>query len=82
MTTTASTPIPAKPISPDDALKVAHCDAEKAYGDLTPYRIAITLEPDGWHIDYEFKQAGIQGGGPHYVIDTNSGAILHKRYEQ
>jgi hypothetical protein len=65
-----------------EVLRIAHQDAEKAYRDLSPYRIAITLEPDGWHIDYDFKEPGIQGGGPHYVIDAASGVILRKWYEQ
>jgi len=80
--TPSSAPATSKRIAPDDALRVAHVDAEKAYRDLSPYRIAITLEPDGWHIDYDFKEEGIQGGGPHYVIDVASGAILRKWYEQ
>jgi len=49
---------------------------------LTPYRISIALEPDGWHIDYELKDPHLNGGGPHYVIDPASGAIVGKRYEQ
>jgi hypothetical protein len=69
-------------ITAEQALEVARQDAEKAYGDLSVYRIAITLEPDGWHIDYDFKQPGLQGGGPHYVLDARSGAILRKWYEQ
>jgi hypothetical protein len=81
-TTPPSAPATGKRISPDGALRVAQLDAEKAYRDLSPYRIAITLEPDGWHIDYDFKKEGMQGGGPHYVIDAASGVILHKRYEQ
>jgi hypothetical protein len=68
--------------SADEALKVARLDAEEAYRDLSPYRIEISLEQDGWHIDYEFKNPRMQGGGPHYVIDRTSGAILRKRYEQ
>jgi hypothetical protein len=66
----------------DEALKVARVDAEQAYRDLTPYRIQVTLEPDGWHIDYEFNGPGVQGGGPHYVVDVMTGTILAKRYEQ
>jgi hypothetical protein len=66
----------------DQALRVARLDAEKAYRDLSPFRIQITLEPDGWHIDYELIDSGLQGGGPHYVIDASSGAILVKKYEQ
>lgn len=69
-------------ISCDDALRAARLDAEVAYRDLTPYRIEIVLQPDGWHIDYELRNPHLQGGGPHYVIDAVTGAILLKRYEQ
>ncbi len=50
--------------------------------DLTPYRIRIALELDGWHVDYDLKEPGLKGGGPHYLIDATTGAILSKRYEQ
>jgi hypothetical protein len=69
-------------ISSDQALKVARLDAENAYRDLSFYRILISLEPDGWHIDYEFKNTRLQGGGPHYIIDVVDGHIISKRYEQ
>ncbi|MFL5340066.1 MAG: hypothetical protein ACJ8F7_07935 [Gemmataceae bacterium] len=66
----------------DEVLKIARLDAERAYRDLTPYRIAIVLEADGWHVDYQLKNTALSGGGPHYVIDPTTGAILVKRYEQ
>jgi hypothetical protein len=66
----------------DQALKIARDDAEKAYRDLSGYRITILLGPDGWHIDYDLTKPLIAGGGPHYVIDATSGAVLSKRYEQ
>jgi hypothetical protein len=69
-------------ISCDQALKVAQMDAEKAYRDLSPFRIEITLEQDGWHIDYEIKHEDWNGGGPHYVIDAQTGNIIFKTYEQ
>jgi uncharacterized membrane protein YkoI len=69
-------------ISCDQALRIARTDAESAYRDLSMYRIAISLEEDGWLVDYELKDPNLQGGGPHYVIDARTGAILSKRYEQ
>jgi hypothetical protein len=69
-------------VSSDEALRVARLDAEKAYRDLSPYRVTIVLETDGWHIDYELKNPNAQGGGPHYLIDATSGAILAKKYAQ
>jgi hypothetical protein len=69
-------------ISSDRALTIALADASRAYRDLSIYRIQLVLEHDGWHIDYEVKDPTLKGGGPHYLIDATSGAILAKRYEQ
>ena len=69
-------------IAGDQALTIAQTDAVPAYRDLTPYRIQLALETDGWHIDYELKIARLKGGGPHYVIDAATGEIVSKRYEQ
>ena len=69
-------------IGPDEALVRAHKDATEAYRDLSSYRIRVALELDGWHVDYEVKEPGRKGGGPHYLLDPATGAILTKRYEQ
>jgi hypothetical protein len=69
-------------ISCDQALRIARTDAESAYRDLSMYRIAISLEEQGWLVDYELKDPNLQGGGPRYVIDPESGEILSKPYEQ
>jgi hypothetical protein len=69
-------------IAGDQALTIAQADALNAYRDLSAYRIQLVLEADGWHIDYELKDARLKGGGPHYVIDAYTGAIVSKRYEQ
>jgi hypothetical protein len=66
----------------DQALAIAQADALKAYRDLSPYRIQLVLEGDGWHVDYELKDPRLKGGGPHYIIDAITGAIVSKRYEQ
>jgi hypothetical protein len=83
MTTTSATIVgSATGITVDEALRIARLDGEKAYRDLSPYRIQISLEPDGWHIVYEFKNPQVQGGGPQYLIDAVTGAILSKKYYQ
>ena len=64
------------------ALAIARKDAEKAYRDLSGFRIIIARKADGWHIDYELSDIYLHGGGPHYVIDAMTGAIVSKRYEQ
>ena len=69
-------------ITSDQALRIARTDAEAAYRDLTAYRISVALQADGWQVDYELMDAGLHGGGPHYLIDARTGAILAKRYEQ
>lgn len=69
-------------ITSDQALRIARLDAEQVYRDLSPYRASVSLEQDGWHVDYELKDPHLQGGGPHYVIDPGDGAILIKQYEQ
>ena len=69
-------------ITSDHALRIARLDAETAYRDLSIYRIQVSIERDGWHVDYELKDPAAQGGGPHYVIDPVSGRVLSKRYEQ
>jgi hypothetical protein len=66
----------------DQALAIAQADALKAYRSLSSYRIQVVLESDGWHIDYELKDPRVKGGGPHYIIDAATGAIVSKRYEQ
>jgi hypothetical protein len=69
-------------VSCDQALTIAKGDAERVYRDLLLYRITIVFEDDGWHVDYELKDSGLNGGGPHYVIDASTGVIVSKRYEQ
>ena len=69
-------------IAGDQALTIAQADAVKAYRDLSSYRIQVVLEADGWHIDYELRDPRLKGGGPHYIIDAATGAIVAKRYEQ
>ncbi len=69
-------------IAGDRALAIAQADALIAYRDLSPYRVQLVLEADGWHVDYDLKNPGWVGGGPHYVIDALTGTIVSKRYEQ
>jgi hypothetical protein len=76
--------VPAAPakITSDEALRIARLDAEQAYRSLDSYKILVTRESDGWHVDYELKNPAWNGGGPHYVIDPTNGQIVTKRYEQ
>ena len=73
-------------ISCDQALAVAHADAVTApiYEDLSRHKVVVRLEDDGWHVEYWFRGEGRfhTGGGPWYVIDATTGAILDKKYYQ
>ena len=69
-------------VTADQALPIAQAGAAGACRDLSIYRIRLALEHDGWHIDYELKEPGVKGGGPHYVIDAGTGVIVSRRYEQ
>ncbi len=82
MPTTAEENLVQPQITSDQALKIARLDAERAYRDLTPYRVRLELDQDGWHVDYELKNRQVQGGGAHYVIDAHTGMICFRKYEQ
>jgi hypothetical protein len=69
-------------ITRDEALRIARLDGEKAYRDLSDFYVAVALEADGWHVDFELKDSNWCGGGPHYIIDPMDGRILWKIYEQ
>jgi hypothetical protein len=66
----------------DEVLRIAHQDALSVYGDLSGFKITLTPRPDGWHVDYDLTDPLSAGGGPHYVIDVQTGNILTRRYEQ
>lgn len=68
-----------------EALAICHADGLLAYEQLHHYEIEIFLEKDGWHVNYDIRQRNgsrVSGGGPHYVIDANTGEILDKKYYQ
>ncbi|MGL6097517.1 MAG: hypothetical protein ACRC7O_17180 [Fimbriiglobus sp.] len=69
-------------VSSAAAHTIASADASRVYGDLRDLRVEIVLEDDGWHVDYYLANPDLCGGGPHYVIDPTTGAILKKRYDQ
>jgi hypothetical protein len=49
---------------------------------------SVAIEVEGtaqatyYPVDFDLKDVGNRGGGPHYVIDPDSGEIKSKRYEQ
>jgi hypothetical protein len=78
---TEQSPLPS-PLSADDVLRIAQRDALAAYHDLSDYQITLRLLADGWHVEYDLNKPLVAGGGPHYVIDASTGAILSKKYYQ
>ena len=69
-------------LSSDEVLRVARLDAERVYRDFSRFVIRIAREADGWHVDFDLKDATARGGGPHYIIHPETGVIVAKRYEQ
>ena len=69
-------------VDEQEALKIANDDASKQYQDLSIYDILIELDDGNWKIDYELKDKSSQGGGPHYLISSETGKIVSRRYEQ
>ncbi len=65
-----------------EVLRIANQDAQVVYGDLSAFKITLTPCPDGWHIDYDLTDPLSAGGGPHYVVDPQTGIIVSRRYEQ
>lgn len=69
-------------IDKQTALKIAHEDASIQYRNLSIYDITIELVNGHWKVDYTLKDKNSQGGGPHYLIATDTGIIVSRRYEQ
>jgi hypothetical protein len=78
--TVVSTPT----ISRQQAVTLAEADALPMYGPewLNSLRLQVTLQDDGWHVEYHQWRPRHTGGGPHYVIDATTGAIVSKKYYQ
>jgi len=66
----------------NQVVRLASLDAERVYRDLSRFVIRIARESDGWHVDFDLQDTKARGGGPHYIIDSDSGIIVTKRYEQ
>ena len=79
---TAPLTLTAPAVSSHRALAIAEADALPVYRDLSPYRIELWLDDDGWHVEYRIKKPRVAGGGPHYVIDATTGQIVSKKYYQ
>lgn len=67
-------------ISQEQALKIANNDATKAKVDVSKYNVKADLFKKGWRVTYESKEVSLGGGGPEYVIDSQTGEIISKQY--
>ncbi len=69
-------------VTRQQAVAIAEADAIPVYRNLDNLTLEVSLQDDGWHVDYWMRKPRWAGGGPHYIIDATTGAILSKRYEQ
>ena len=69
-------------ISEARAREIAAEEAAQAYRDLSVYTVSARLEDGRWHVDYDLTDETLLGGGPHFVIDGETGKIVSRRYEQ
>ena len=79
-----STAVVAPAVSRQQAITIAEADALPMYGMewLNKLMLRASLHDDGWHIEYHQWKPRHTGGGPHYVIDAETGAIVSKTYYQ
>jgi hypothetical protein len=64
------------------ALDVAHRDASRINREPNKFQITVVLADDGWHIDFYLKDPDLCGGGPHYIINAETGSITWKRNDR
>ena len=78
-------PVPPWPedITKEQAIEIVKEDVQLGF-DTNFYNIEARLEPDGWHVDYSFKNLphGVIGGGaPHYIVNSETGAVIKKWFD-
>lgn len=78
MSTTTASPA----VSRQQAISIAEADGLPVYGNLDDLTLEVTLMDDGWHVDYWVRKHRHAGGGPHYIINADTGQIVFKRYDQ
>ena len=70
-------------ITKEQAIEIVKEDVQLGF-DTNFYNIEARLEPDGWHVDYSFKNLphGVIGGGaPHYIVNSETGAVIKKWFD-
>ena len=79
---TAMAPPATRTISASQAVAIAEADAVLVCDDMSIYRIEISVDAGRWSVSYRINRPRMAGGGPHYLIDATTGAILDKKYYQ
>ena len=77
----SSRPSASNGIAKTDAINIAEKDAAQAYGSLTKFRLTVCELKNAWRVIYA-PEEHLNGGGPEYLIDKNTGGILDKQYYQ
>lgn len=73
------------PISQDAAVSIAREDAKSVFKqdrELEGFAFSASLRNEGWHVEMTLKEAGAKGGRAYYLIDSRSGRILKRSFEQ
>lgn len=69
-------------ITKERAIEIAKKNAKDYYKDLSIYEINATFFDTVWHVDFELKDAKLDGGGPHYVISAKDGKVIDFKFYQ
>ena len=69
-------------IDRDETISIAMKNAGQVYRDLSVYRVEAVLKEGKWYVDFEFADKDMDGGGPHFVIDAETGEIIGSRFDQ
>lgn len=67
-------------INQEKAVAIATKEGQRVLGSLAEYKLVTCELSKAWRIAYVLED--MTGGGPSYLIDKQTGKILHKLYEQ
>ena len=76
-----TTPTPPT-VTRESAIELARRDALKEGEDLELYEIIAIEQTDNWRVVFKIKDKNLNGGGPKYLIDKNTGEIISRQTTQ
>ncbi|MFL6332501.1 MAG: hypothetical protein ACJ754_04070 [Pyrinomonadaceae bacterium] len=76
-----TTPTPPK-VTRESAIELARQDAIKEGENLELYEIIAIEQTDNWRVVFKIKNKNLNGGGPKYLIDKNTGEIISRQTTQ